>query len=294
MTQPLLLIPVYRGGDRFLRCLRSLEQHLAYFDRTVLSINACTGSEDEKAARAFAARHSGIEVIVTGLEMTSFEHTRFWVAALEGMGVAGSQPIFWLAHDDELNGPGLACVGTPWQLDAETTYLGPWIVRHESVESLWHAPEGHTDEVWTCFRRASPQRTIDWVRDQLDHPTYISFSGCVFPLAGMVALLHSRPRKASGMRIEMSMAAAPGMLRVAEFPVPLTVVYGRADSDRATIDRRLAQRDELHLLYWVARYSVSTSGARAPFAAIVAAAAGRRIDGLRGRPGPGEEWLVRR
>jgi hypothetical protein len=296
MTRPLLVIPVYRGGERFLRCLAGLPPNLHYFDGVTLSINSGSGSSDEQAARAFASLHPGVQVVVTGRELTSFDHTRFWAAQLELRGITGRQPLLWLAHDDELHTPGLAHLaptGGAWDLDPHTTYLGPWIVRHESVSQLWQPPADYQDEVWTCFRGASPQKGIDWIRQQLQRPTYISFSGCVFPFASMQSLVACRPRKKAGMRVEMSMVAAPGMRDAAEFAVPVSIVYGRADSDRATIPRRSAQLDDLHLLYWLGRHSAASAGTRRAYGSILSTAVGHRVSALRGRPGPGEEWLVR-
>ncbi len=300
MSRPTLVVPVYRGGERFQRCLRSLAGNEEFFAGIVLSVNGPSDSLDLHAARAFAATSPAkVLILNTGHEVTSMDHGRFWAAELRRRGLAPRDRVLWLAHDDELHRPGLLAATAPdreWALDPTTTILGPWLLRHEAVDRLYEIPEDESLETWTCFPghegRAVP--AMHWVRQQLTHPTYLSFSGAVFPFSSMLSIIDSRPRKKAGMRIEMSVATAPGMSLVTEAAEPLVIVYGRADSDRATIPAAHARQDDAHLLAWLARYASRTPGARAEFGRAMAAVARQRLDAVTGRaPLPAEDWVVR-
>ncbi len=145
--------------------------------------------------------------------------------------------------------------------------LGPWKMRHESIDEMYEVPDDEVLETWTCFPNNSqiPLKSMDWVSDQLLHPTYLNLTGGIFPLRSVCEILEFRVHKASGMRMEMTLTTSPNIEYVTELPEPITIVYGRADSDRATIPRRDAVRDDRHLLLWLTRYTFLTPGSRKRF-----------------------------
>ena len=121
--RPVLVIPVFHGGERFERCLRSLVCAHAYFAAAVLSINGRPDSRDLQVARAFQ-HDAGLPMAVfnTTVEMNSMDHIRFWAAELRRRNLPPTTHLMWLGHDDELDPDGLAaaCPGGEWPLDQGT------------------------------------------------------------------------------------------------------------------------------------------------------------------------------
>lgn len=297
--RPVLLIPVYRGGERFERCLRSLACAPEYFSAVVLSMNSTNDSADRARALDYQANAAlPVVVLSTGTELTSMDHTRFWAGELRRQQLLAATNLMWLGHDDEIDPEGLAisCPGGRWPLRKGTMLLGPWKLRHESVGELYRAPDNEQLETWTCFpdQLAKPQTAIDWACDQLLHPTYLNLTGGVFSFAAVLDIVDHRLRKQSGMRMEMTLATTRGSRCITELPEPVTIVYGRADSDRATIPATHARADDRHLLKWLTRYASFTPHAKVRLAATVA-----RLTALRARVAlgkatlPAEDWVVR-
>jgi hypothetical protein len=297
--RPVLVIPVFHGGERFERCLRSLVCAPTYFAAVVLSINGQPDSPDLQVARAFQ-RDAGLPVAVfnTTVEMNSMDHIRFWATELGRRNLPPTTHLMWLGHDDELDPEGLAaaCPAGQWPLRPDTMILGPWKLRHEAVDTLYAAPENEQLETWTCFpdQAATPQASIDWVCDQLLHPTYLNLTGGVFPFNSLLNIAGFRIRKTAGMRMEMTLATAPGSRFITELTEPAVIVYGRADSDRATIPTAHARSDDRHLLIWLARYAARTPRTRARFASTLARLIALRTQVALGRATlPAEDWVVR-
>ena len=95
------------------------------------------------------------------------------------------------------------------------------------------------------------------------------------------------------MRIEMAIASAPGIDYVEEFPEPVSIIYGRSDSDRASYGNA-ARREDAHLATWLLRYSATHPAALLPL--VNSASRATITTGLAaiGRAElPREEWRVR-
>ena len=227
------------------------------------------------------------------------DHVRFWATHLQLGKVPFDQQIMWLGHDDELDPVGLAqsCPGGVWPLLQNTMILGPWKLRHESVDSLYQIPANEKLETWTCFPDSSrlPMSSMDWVCDQLIHPTYINLTGGVFPLRSLIEIIDFKPRKVAAMRMEMTLATAIGSNYITELAEAITIVYGRADSDRATISRTDAVSDDRNLLLWLGKFAATTPGSRKRFAHTMLQLGILKVRILSGRAQPpGEDWVVRR
>ena len=297
--RPILVVPVYKGGERFTRCLASIEKAEQYFSAVLLSINSDPGSADLIQARDFQDR-SGIhvQVINTTFELNSMSHCRFWSKYLQDCKIPESKHLMWLGHDDELDTKGLAdiCHAGDWSLSPDTMYLGPWKLRHEPAQGLYVIPDDENLETWTCFpkQERKPLGAMKWACDQLFHPTYLNLTGGVFPLSSMLEIVRFRVKKISGMRLEMTLATAPGSLWITEFREPITIVCGRSDSDRATIPRAEAISDDRRLLIWLIRFAFVNPSARFQLTKTLVGMGVLRIKVLLGLTQlPGEDWVVR-
>ena len=285
---------VWRGGDRFARCLESLATSLLHFKRVVISVTASDDSEDMHRALAFQRQHPSVEVLCTGTELPTMQHQTFWIDYLQASGTSPDDWIYWLAYDDQVRPAGiLALVGGDgtWPLDPTTVYIGPWAMRHESADVLWAGHEGDEMESWTSFPSQGPTRMplLQWIREQLHQPTYMQMSGSVMPFANYLDLRDGRPRKQGPMRIEMATAAGPSSEFVEEFGEPISIIYGRSNSDRASYGSA-ARREDVHLFARLAQWASHHPRQATDLAGII-------TDQVRGRLSrslpPSEEWRVR-
>lgn len=249
--KPILVCMVWRGGERFERCLRSIQRARHHFSRVIISVTGPIDGADMIEARAAQEQDASIEVICTGVELPTMQHQAFWVTYLQTTQAHPYEWIYWLAYDDELRLSGLDAItgGGEWPLTPGTAYFGPWALRHESPTNLWDGDPSEDLESWTSFPQAGPTElpVATWITEQLAQPTYMQMSGSVNPLQAFITLKEQHPRKRGPMRIEMAIAAQPCTKTVAEFTEPVSIIYGRSDSDRASYGRA-ARWEDLHLL----------------------------------------------
>ena len=289
---------VWRGGDRFTRCLASISASQHHFARVVLSVTSDDASDDMRRAVAFQAQHTNVEVICTNEELPTMEHQAFWIDYLTRTGANSDDWIYWLAYDDEVRVRGIDAITDDegnWPLQEGTVYFGPWAMRHEQADDLWAGDPGQELESWTSFPPNGPTRlpVLTWIADQITQPTYMQMSGSVNQFRSFLALRDLRPRKRGPMRIEMAIAAAPGTTHVEEFAEPVSTIYGRSNSDRATYGS-MARKEDLHLAVWMARHAVAHPQQALSTLRAFAGAGIQTVSAVLDRSAlPHEEWRVR-
>ena len=296
--KPILVCMVWRGGERLRRCLASIHEAREHFSRIVISVTSDGNSPDLELAFERQYADPSIEVICTERELPTMEHQAFWIEYLQGTGARGTDWIYWLAYDDEVRARGIEAIANrdgSWPLEAGTAYFGPWAMRHESPDELWSGDVHSVLESWTSFPKDGPLRlpVSEWIRQQLRQPTYMQMSGSVNPLQSFIDLKEMSPRKKGPMRIEMAVAATPGTTFVEEFSEPVSIIYGRSNSDRASYGRQ-ARREDVHLAAWLMRYAVAhpDQAGNVTRALTVAGASAVRA-AIGSGDGKTEEWRVR-
>ena len=288
----------WRGGARFKRCLASIAASQHHFQRVILSVTSDENSDDMRAAQAFKKQHPRTEVICTGRELPTMQHQAFWIDYLQRTGATPTDWIYWLAYDEVVKPTGIdRIIDTEgnWPLQPGTVYFGPWAMRHESADDLWHGDSLEPLESWTSFPQRGPLRLplMRWIRDQLRQPTYMQMSGSVCPFGNFIEIKDGKPAKQGPMRIEMAIAASRSTTHVQEFSEPVSIIYGRSNSDRASYGKA-ARREDAHLLAWLARYTAKNPSVATDFAGILADQARIQANArLRHQPLPAEEWRVR-
>jgi hypothetical protein len=296
--QPILVVLVWRGGERFQRALTSLEQTEKYFKRIIISITSEVESDDVRIANTYLADcaqrglNSKIEIICTGRELPTMQHQRFWIDHLRASGSQPNDWILWLAYDDELRRSGIEAVTNPdhsWPLESDVAYLGPWAIRHETAERIWDGDPNQALESWTSFPKQGPTKlkTSEWLFQQLAQPTYIQMSGSVMTLRSHERLVSGVKPKAGPMRIEM--ATALSSTHIAEFSEPITIIYGRSNSDRSNYGSS-ARKEDWDLLLRILAHAI-----RHPSSVIKNGSRflGRRIRSIVRGVSPREEWRIR-
>ena len=297
--QPVLVMPVYRGGAKFKRALESVRGAEHFFKRVIISLNSPLGSPDEKTIEDFrAAGGTRIEVIQTGEELPWIPHQFFWLDYLESTGEGSATWVMWFAHDDELRPRGISNLVDQqgnWPLEDGTIYLGPWGMRYDPPGELFDGDRNGPLESWTGFPINGPLRmpVAQWIADQLVQPTYINMSGCVTKLASFQQLRDFPNQKPGGMRIEMATAAAPINRTAEEFSEPLVITYTSKGSDRTTYTK-VARKDDAHLITWLGNYAAHHPGSIGAFTKSALAIAGQRLGQFLNRQEPvAEDWRYR-
>ena len=299
MTKPILVMMSWRGGARLQRCLNSIAANKNGFSRIVISITATPDSEDMKIAKAFQEQNPNVEVLNTNIELPTMEHQSFWVDYLTYSGTQPTDWIYWLAYDDELNTAGIAQVKDPdgsWPLNLNTVYFGPWAMRHETPTELWSGNAEDELPVWTSFPTDGPTRLpiLAWIRAQLDQPTYMQMSGSLIPFRNYLELQSGTPKKSGPMRIEMATALGCKTHYVEELAEPISVIYGRSNSDRATYGKA-ARKEDIHLMAWIARYATRHPKAISDLLAISASQVKRQwLQKTSRQKSVEEDWRVRK
>jgi len=296
--RPVLVVMVWQGRERFQRCLASIDKATAHFSRIVLSITATPDSADLALAHEFAESHPGVEVICTGKELPTMQHQTFWVDYLERTGTTPDDWIYWLAYDDEVRVRGIERIidaDGSWPLQQGTAYFGPWAMRHEAADRVLWDESGEHLQSWTSFPLNGPLRLPvgTWIGRQLAQPTYMQMSGSLAQFACYLSLRDARPRKDGPMRIEMSIAAAPPNIWVEEFPAPISIIYGRSNSDRASYGSA-ARKEDFHLVAWLGRHALEHPEAIVPLTKAAAEVGWHHLlRWTRGAPLPAEDWATR-
>lgn len=99
---PVLLIPVFRGGDDFKRCLKSLKNCAHLFSKIFISINGSQSSEDESSIMQSDVYQHSPSILKTDENLSAVQHI-IWITCQLKSQISGDDKIFLLCHDDELN-----------------------------------------------------------------------------------------------------------------------------------------------------------------------------------------------
>lgn len=111
--KPILVVLVWRGGERFQRALDSIGEAEKFFSRIVISITSELTSDDLTIADDYVKRMnsateaSRAEIICTGRELPTMQHQAFWISYLLNTGARLSDWIYWLAYDDQVSVEGI-------------------------------------------------------------------------------------------------------------------------------------------------------------------------------------------
>ena len=95
------------------------------------------------------------------------------------------------------------------------------------------------------------------------------------------------------MRIEMATALGRVTQFCQELEEPVSIIYGRSNSDRATYGNA-ARKEDVHLLAWITRYAARPPQALKDLLEITTGQVSRQWrQRLRGEPPAQEEWRTR-
>jgi hypothetical protein len=163
--KPILLIPVYRGGDLFRECLQSLNGKEGDFELVVISINGSPRERelDKATLRCSDLPRTNVVVLETKVDLSAPLHGAFALRAIKSMGFSAETQIMNLFHDDWLlRGP------SNLDLDSSSVLVGDWFTNQSS--ELFSATQ-------------VPLRDVqNWIESGGDGVSFINGSGMIAPL----------------------------------------------------------------------------------------------------------------
>jgi len=257
--RPFIMVPVYRGGDEFEPCLRSIRESIGCFERVFISCNGPSAIEDEQRARdALGSLGERIVYLRTTQTYPFIPHFAFYVEQMHRRSVRPSDWVLMLQHDDWLNPVNVQQVsgdGSNWELEPGTLYLGPWDVYWEpTVEAVGGIAAATPERVSALYDLDIPAMDVGkWIARELTDPYYINTTGAIAQFRHWAEMARARPRKPGGMRFEMTLATSRGIDEVRQFPVPLVSVMARPDSEREQYSTWAKRKDDAHFVAWAAR-----------------------------------------
>ena len=281
MLKPVVMVPVYRGGDEFLACLESIRAACDLFAHFYLSFNGPEAERDEQMAReALQGIEPNVTFIRTPRTLDFIRHFAFYVNHMASTGVKEDTWVLMLQHDDWLNTGNIrTCTddGDDWDLRPASLYLGPWDVFWEPTVQALGGVENTNPELISALydinRTDMPQG--DWIARELLEPYYINTTGAIAQFRHWFAVAHARPPKPGGMRFEMTLACSPGIRTIRQFDTSLVSVMARPDSEREKYSSLAKRKDDAHFVFWAARNWLRSPRSALPTIRAVPAILGR-------------------
>jgi hypothetical protein len=254
---PLLVIPVYNGGDFLHRCLISVKRSSHFFSRIVISLNGDHAGRDKQIVLSELAAYNNVVLLETPRKLNPISHLAWIADQLKEM--PRTQRVFLLAHDDELEDDALGewcakLTGYPSLL----AWIGPYNVCLNASESVminsaptYTAPPCMTPQDWLARYAATPASTV-----------YTNMSGISVPLGVFsdVVRFFRQTLGRKGLRFELMMLTHAAVEGVAAYSRPLVVIHEHPSQEGKNVFRCDWYSDEIRCCAWLLGNSASSNG----------------------------------
>jgi hypothetical protein len=248
-SKPILLIPVYRGGQFFVECLESLQGALDCFQQVVISFN---GPDQEQDYAAFLRNRPGPEekflCLFTSATFDACRHLAFVAQKLRGI-FDPEAPVFLLAHDDLLRADAVRRFLESGGLDGASFYLGDWI----AFESTQPALEETQTALPADCASLGVEEWLQYNWSQERHHVYTNMTGIVVPLLSLrrVTDWYARTGSATGARFEYCLATSREHTRIQRSLEPLVKVRHHPAQEGRNLPHLASMADELRYRIWM-------------------------------------------
>jgi len=250
---PILLLPVYRGGQMFREAIQSIQPCLPWFDSVVISLNGENVDEDETTALELN-QLCRLTILSTRRNFTSVQHLQFISRQLnKTIRLAPDTPLFILCHDDLLHRPGFERLDQKqWrEWGSNCISLGDYLVFGQTSSS---ASPRH--ESWFARYDAlnsRPKSAFLMTQYQRHDDPFTNLSGMRLSLGVLRSTVRyfSITRSRSGMRMEYSLIVNKAIQNVINFDPPLVCVREHSGSVGANVSRRDFAASELRYAIWI-------------------------------------------
>lgn len=231
--KPVLLLPVYKGGDFFKHCYSTVVGHQAEFERIVVSFNGSAADriQDRKILETLGPLPPNVQILETPQEFTSFEHHSWMMSALASQ-FNSQQMIMNLFHDD-----GLLRCPNPIELELESVWVGKWSImqKQEVVGAL------------KC-ERVRPQ---NWIESFGFHGIFTNGSGMIAPLQVMRDVSRWMKFWKTGVRYEYLICTHKDIDSLKQSTSPLVSIRIHEDQEGANVKLWGYVKGELMFQTWL-------------------------------------------
>jgi hypothetical protein len=250
---PILLIPVYKGGQLFSEAIDSIIPCLPWFDQVIISLNGVDVWDDKATALRLVDR-CRLTILATNRTLSAVRHLRFILKqCFKSLRLTSSDQIFLLCHDDLLCKKGFDALDYESWLNfcSDWVSLGDYkafsngtsldLARHESWFSRYDS---------LCIRPQEEFMKTQYTRH--DDP-FTNASGMRMGLGviSSISRYFVATGSKSGMRFEYSIIVSKRVSHVVNFFPPLVCIRERPDSEGAIVTRSDFAASELRYAIWI-------------------------------------------
>jgi len=232
--KPILLIPVFRGGDYFRECLFSLRVHQGAFDHVIVSIN---GSDCERALDKTTLEQSGLDtksvvLFETTKSLSPAAHGAFILKSIRRLGFGEETQIMNLFHDDWL-------LGSPKDLglDKDVVVVGDWLT-NQSAERM-------------SATKSTRKSIQDWIEDGGSEVEFINGSGMIAPLGVRQSAAKIMSLFRTGVRYEYFLLTHKKVRYMQKSQDPLVRIRIHAGQDGQQQSSVSTLRGDLAFILWL-------------------------------------------
>lgn len=236
---PILLIPVYNGGQLFSEAIDSIIPCLPWFDQVIISLNGVDVWDDKVTALRLVDR-CRLTILTTGRTLSSVRHMRFIGQQLsKKMGLVAESQVFILCHDDLLYQDGFEALDN----DAWQSFASHWVSLGDYLAFGKGTSTNETRyESWfsryDSLAMRPKQKFMNTQYTRHDDP-FTNVSGMRVSLGVLNATsgYFCATGSKTGMRFEYSLIVNRKVTHVVNFLPPLVCIRERPDSEGAMVTR---------------------------------------------------------
>jgi hypothetical protein len=249
LNLPTLIIPVFRGGDDFKRCLATLKDSVHLFSKICISINGSEPSEDEATLMHSHLFQCSPIILKTNANLPPVHHI-IWITRQLKSEIPGSQRVFLLCHDDELNSQHYAeWLSLCLTRNGNIAWIGSYkIIDMSSNESITSSlPDSATDTPLSC------REWLTYNSQQTAGHVFTNASGICVPFRVLddVAKFWAFTHAKTGGRFEYMMLSHKSIEGISCCSNPIVTIHeSLGQAGRSRSDENLL-RDEVRYSVWL-------------------------------------------
>lgn len=252
MNKPVLVIPVFRGGEFFREAIESIIPCLPWFSQCVISLNGVDTEEDKKTALRLK-EHCQLTLLQTGRMLTSTQHGLYIAKAMTPkLRLGRKAQIFILCHDDLLSIEGFKQLDMEeWQsFGSDCVSLGDYWVFNDSnrFEAAAHRSSFAASKT---TQKRSRQVFFDMQNTGVDPFTNVSGMRMSIDAFAKTLRYFVRTGSRTGMRMEYAYVLNKTVSSVISYSPPLVRIRSHPNSEGAQTSYADFFPSELRYLLWM-------------------------------------------
>jgi hypothetical protein len=246
-----LFVPVYRGGNMFQRCLRSLERSQHLFDLIVISLNGDEVAEDLASVASSNLEECRVKVLTTRRLLPPARHLAWATRAIKPY-LQLTDHVLLLAHDDELDAHGLdhwvRTRSSDWHLRA---WIGDYLYiddRDPDVAPLGlqaipdSTPLPLRLSGWLAVNATDPRQYVD-----------TNMSGISVPFSTLLRTSRfiTTTRMTNGSRFEYILVSSRSNVAIDRRSPPVGIIHLHPDQAGRSVPPAKREMDEARYCLWL-------------------------------------------